>query len=83
VLLRVYLGWRCTAKLQLSLPVRSLPEPVLGRTPVLLGMTAVLGLGVDAWQVAEHDSITINLGRYQGLQSNPRNREIQHVAYPL
>jgi type VI secretion system protein ImpH len=83
VLLRVYLGWRCTAKLQLSLPVRSLPEPVLGRTPVLLGMTAVLGLGGDAWQVAEHDSITINLGRYQGLQSNPRNREIQHVAYPL
>lgn len=83
VLLRVYLGWRCTAKLQLSLPVRSLPEPVLGRTPVRLGMTAVLGLGSDAWQVAEHDTITINLGRYQGLSNNPRNREIQHVAYPL
>ncbi|VVO04145.1 type VI secretion system baseplate subunit TssG [Pseudomonas fluorescens] len=81
VLLRVYLGWRCTAKLQLSLPVTSLPEPVLGRAPILLGMTAVLGLGGDAWQVAEHDTITINLGRYQGLSNNPRDREIQHVAY--
>ncbi|MCY1395017.1 type VI secretion protein [compost metagenome] len=81
VLLRVYLGWRCTAKLQLLLPLRSLPEPVLGRVPVLLGMTGVLGLGGEAWQVAEHDTIWINLGRYQGLSNNPRNREIQHVAY--
>jgi type VI secretion system protein ImpH len=83
VLLRVYLGWRCTAKLQLSLPVRSLPEPILGRSPVLLGMTAVLGFGCDGWQVADHDIITINLGRYQGLFNNPLNREVQHVAYRL
>ena len=81
VLLRVYLGWRCTAKLQLSLPVRSLPAPVLGQAPIRLGMTGVLGLGCDAWQVAEHDTLTINLGRYQGLSINPHNREIQHVAY--
>ncbi|WP_095163063.1 type VI secretion system baseplate subunit TssG [Pseudomonas sp. Irchel 3F5] len=74
VLLRVYLGWRCTAKLQLSLPVRHLPAPVLGVTPSKLGMTAVLG-------VAEQDIITINLGRYQGLQINPQHRETQHVAY--
>lgn len=81
VLLRVYLGWRCTAKLQLSLPVRSLPVPVLGHAPVRLGMTAVLGLGGDAWRVVEGDTLTINLGRYQGLSINPRNRETQHVAY--
>ena len=81
VLLRVYLGWRCTAKLQLSLPVRSLPAPVLGQAPIRLGMTGVLGLGSDAWQVAEHDTLTINLGRYQGLSINPHNRETQHVAY--
>ena len=74
VLLRVYLGWRCTAKLQLSLPVRHLPAPVLGVTPSKLGMTAVLG-------VAEQDIITINLGRYQGLQINPQHRETHHVAY--
>ncbi|MHC8314068.1 type VI secretion system baseplate subunit TssG [Pseudomonas sp. LB3P31] len=77
VLLRVYLGWRCTAKLQLSLPVRSLPQPVLGSDPVLLGMTAALGLE----QYAVNESITINLGRYQGLAENPQDREIQHVAY--
>ena len=81
VLLRVYLGWRCTAKLQLSLPVRSLPQPVLGRAPLLLGMTGMLGSECDAGQCAEHDSITINLGRYQGLSKNPQNREVQHVAY--
>ncbi|RFD25972.1 type VI secretion protein [Pseudomonas sp. GL93] len=81
VLLRVYLGWRCTAKLQLSLPVRSLPKPVLGGPPVLLGMTGVLGLGGTAWQVGADDTITINLGRYQGLQGNPQFREAQHVAY--
>ena len=83
VLLRVYLGWRCTAKLQLSLPVHSLPVPVLGHAPIRLGMTGVLGLGSDAWQVAEHDTLTINLGRYQGLSINPHNRETQHVAYPF
>ncbi|MHA6575278.1 type VI secretion system baseplate subunit TssG [Pseudomonas yamanorum] len=81
VLLRVYLGWRCTAKLQLSLPIHSLPKPILGGAPVLLGMTGVLGLGSDAWQVAEHQTITINLGRYQGLHSNPKFREAQHVTY--
>ena len=81
VLLRVYLGWRCTAKLQLSLPVRSLPQPVLGRVPILLGMTGMLGSGCDTCQGSEHDTITINLGRYQGLSKNTRNREIQHVAY--
>jgi type VI secretion system protein ImpH len=67
VLLRVYLGWRCTARLQLSLPVSSLPEPRLGQAPVMLGMTAVLGLG-DSRQGEVNETITINLGRYQGLQ---------------
>ena len=81
VLLRVYLGWRCTAKLQLTVPLRSLPKAVLGHAPMRLGMTAVLGLGGDAWQAAEHQRLTINLGRYQGLSTNPCNRETQHVAY--
>ncbi|GKS08171.1 type VI secretion system baseplate subunit TssG [Pseudomonas syringae pv. theae] len=81
VLLRVYLGWRCTAKLQLSLPIHSLPKSLLGGPPVLLGMTGVLGLGSETWQVGKHEVITINLGRYQGLHSNPHSREVQHVAY--
>ena len=81
VLLRVYLGWRCTAKLQLSLPRRNLPKPLLGGPPVLLGMTSVLELAGATSQAAAIDTITINLGRYQGLHSNPANREIEHVAY--
>lgn len=79
VLLRVYLGWRCTAIVQLSLPLRSLPKPVLGGAPVMLGMTGVLGS--EARPVEAHEIITINLGRYQGLHSNPQYREAQHVAY--
>jgi type VI secretion system protein ImpH len=79
VLLRVYLGWRCTAKLQLCLPVRSLPLPVLGQAPIRLGMTGVLGPGSDAWQAP--DTVTLNLGRYQGLSINPYNRESPYVAY--
>ncbi|WP_207885632.1 type VI secretion system baseplate subunit TssG [Pseudomonas sp. 30_B] len=77
VLLRVYLGWRCTAKLQLTLPVKCLPKPVLGGAPVLLGLTGVLGLDPDAGQ----SCITVNLGHYQGLSENMKHREIQHVAY--
>ncbi|WP_152223645.1 type VI secretion system baseplate subunit TssG [Pseudomonas sp. SCB32] len=77
VLLRVYLGWRCTAKLQLTLPVKCLAQPVLGGAPVLLGLTGVLGLDADAGQ----SCITVNLGRYQGLSENMKHRETQHVAY--
>lgn len=31
--------------------------------------------------MAQEDTITINLGRYRGLQLNPCRREVQHVAY--
>jgi type VI secretion system protein ImpH len=83
VLLRVYLGWRCTAKLRLSLPVDSLPSPALGRSNVLLGMTAVLGLGSEAMRINGCDTLTINIGRYQGLHSNPQYGEKEHVEYPF
>lgn len=79
VLLRVYLGWRCSARLQLSLPVRCLPAPVLGGVPVQLGMTAVLGLGCDAGAPDEQAIITINLGHYQGLPDNTLIRSTNHV----
>jgi len=80
VLLRVYLGWRCTAKLQLSLPVCTLPPPRLGQSPAQLGLTAVLGLGNDAWPMAEDDIITINLGRYDGLTISSWNEEVPYVT---
>ncbi|MDH4653359.1 MULTISPECIES: type VI secretion system baseplate subunit TssG [unclassified Pseudomonas] len=80
VLLRVYLGWRCSALLELSLPTHCLPVPLLGEAPVLLGMTGVLGLG-GGGKKAGPGNVTIKLGRYQGLQNNPHEREVQHVAY--
>ncbi len=76
VLLRVYLGWRCCATLQLSAPLNCLPEPVLGKTPLRLGMTARLDSGADS-----EARITVSLGRYQGLHGNPLKRESTHVAY--
>ncbi|MGN8258497.1 type VI secretion system baseplate subunit TssG [Pseudomonas sp. SMSB3] len=81
VLLEVYLGWRCTALLQLSIPHQMVPAPVLGRTRSMLGMTAVLKRGESVLASAQDDTITINLGRYQGLHLNPRRKEVQHVAY--
>lgn len=79
-LLRVYLGWRCTARLALRLPEHCLPHPVLGRAPVLLGMTGLLGLG-GGRPLAGSGTVTISLGRYRGLENNPEERETQHVAY--
>ncbi|PWU29039.1 type VI secretion system baseplate subunit TssG [Pseudomonas sp. RW407] len=80
VLLRVYLGWRCNAKLQLTLPLKCLPRPVLGAAPVLLGLTGVLGLDAGP-EDAGQPCMTVNLGRYQGLAENPKTREVRNVAY--
>ena len=74
VLLRVYLGWRCTARLCLTLTPPLLPPPLLGGAGVLLGMTCVLGSVNPA-------PVTINLGRYHGLPPNPHHRTTEHVAY--
>lgn len=79
VLLRVYLGWRSTARLQLSVPLSSLPSPVLGQRPLLLGRTAVLASSNPA--LPSNRLITINLGLYEGLEHDPLAGESQHVAY--
>ncbi|MBD9677922.1 type VI secretion system baseplate subunit TssG [Pseudomonas sp. PDM18] len=81
VLLRVYLGWRCTARLQLSLPLGCLPAPSLGSPAVLLGMTAVPGLDERRRQMAGNQCVTVNLGRCQGLSENTMSRETRDVAY--
>ncbi len=77
VLLRVYLGWRCNVKLQLVLPPDSLPRALLGEAPLKLGMTAAMPVS------PRHapSTLTIELGRYQGLRPNPDNREAEHVEY--
>ena len=79
VLLQVYLGWRCTARLRLSLPIDCLPVSALSGRGVLLGMTA--GLALKGRAAGRTDTITIHLGRYQGFQVNPKEREPAHVDY--
>ena len=82
VLLRVYLGWRCNARLQLQLATQHLPAPVLGDPQALLGLTAVLGVGISPPPKGLPSTIRINIGRYQGLTlSNDNNREIKYVNY--
>ncbi len=80
-LLRVYLGWRCSACLQLTLPTCRLPMPVLGEKKVLLGLTGVLGLGAAMPSPAIPAAITVSLGRYQGLRPNTVKKEFQDVRF--
>ncbi|MFC0224919.1 type VI secretion system baseplate subunit TssG [Serratia aquatilis] len=67
VLLRVYLGWRYTAQIQLTVPIRLLPVPMLGDTPIRLGLTAVLGLDDDVPADDLPDHFTMELGHYRGM----------------
>lgn len=83
VLLRVYLGWRYQARLQLTLPVSLLPPVQLGKQRVQVSRTGVLRASFAA-PVA--GTVTVSLGRYQGLipTSSTRNREsVTHVSYTL
>lgn len=83
VLLRVYLGWRCHARLQLTLPVSLLPAAQLGKQRVQIGLTGILRASGSA---PDTGTVTVKLGRYQGLMpgSTRWDRErITHVHYPL
>lgn len=80
VLLRVYLGWRYSAKLQLSLCIDDLPRPILGQAPIRLGMTGVLPRCAAQRGRGHEDMVTINLGRYQGLPDNPNARSLHHES---
>ncbi|HDP0319463.1 TPA: type VI secretion system baseplate subunit TssG [Salmonella enterica subsp. enterica serovar Concord] len=68
VLMRVYLGYRSDARLRLTVPVRLLPEPRPGKgRRILLGRTGLLGL--KAGKLSNNrESLTVSLGRYEGLQ---------------
>lgn len=82
VLLRVYLGWRCQVRLQLTLPKSLLPAAQLGKQRVQIGRTGILrGSG----SAPSAGTVTVKLGRYQGLMptSSISDRgSITHVCYP-
>lgn len=72
VLLRVYLGYRSDVRLRLTVPVRLLPEPRLGKgRPVHLGRTGLLGLKAGKLSNGR-ESLTVSLGCYEGLKCAAR-----------
>ncbi|KAA1183154.1 type VI secretion system baseplate subunit TssG [Photorhabdus heterorhabditis] len=79
VLLRVYLGWRCSVRLHLTLPKGILPPAQLGKQRVRLGRTGVLGLKPGTQAVS--GMVTINLGNYQGLLPSYQYREVENGSY--
>lgn len=79
VLLRVYLGWRCSVRLQLTLPKWVLPSAQLGKQRVRLGRTGVLGLKLGSQTVS--GMVKINLGHYQGLLPSYQYREAENGSY--
>ncbi|EMH4161414.1 type VI secretion system baseplate subunit TssG [Pluralibacter gergoviae] len=71
VLIRVYLGYRSDARLRLTVPVRLLPEPRLGKHGrIQLGRTGLLGLKGGKLS-SNRESLTVSLGCYEGLPSSP------------
>ncbi|WP_333602434.1 type VI secretion system baseplate subunit TssG [Atlantibacter hermannii] len=68
VLMRVYLGYRSDARLRLTVPVRLLPEPRLGKgRRIQLGRTGLLGLK-EGKLSNNRKNLTVSLGFYEGLQ---------------
>jgi len=66
--MRVYLGYRSDARLRLTVPVRLLPEPRLGKGQrIQLGRTGLLGLK-DGKLSNNRKNLTVSLGCYEGLQ---------------
>lgn len=68
VLMRVYLGYRSDVRLRLTVPVRLLPDPRLGKgRRIQLGRTGLLGLK-DGKLSNDRETLTASLGCYEGLQ---------------
>ncbi|WP_368919071.1 type VI secretion system baseplate subunit TssG [Citrobacter sp. RHB21-C01] len=80
-LLRVYLGWRYKARIQLTIPTQLLPAPVLGETPFMLGMTGVLGMEGDDVPPDLPATFTTELGGYSGMPPATLQQGNQRVAY--
>ncbi|PNF10785.1 type VI secretion system baseplate subunit TssG [Enterobacter cancerogenus] len=81
VLLRVYLGWRYKARIQLSVPTPLLPAPVLGETPFILGMSGVLGMEGETVPPDLPDIFTFDLGGYCGMPPATLQKGNLRVAY--
>ncbi|EKN6004474.1 TPA: type VI secretion system baseplate subunit TssG [Yersinia enterocolitica] len=81
VLLRVYLGWRYRACIQLTVATRLLPALVLDETPVRLGLTGVLGLDDATLSDDIPEYYTVELGHYSGLTPQKHQEGNRRVSY--
>lgn len=80
-MLRVYLGWRYTARLRLTLPTPLLAVPPLGEGPLWLGMTGVLGAEQQPPDPALPAEFTTDIGRYAGMDSATPSQGNRRVNY--
>lgn len=83
VLLRVYLGWRYKALIQLTVPTQLLPAPVLGETSFLLGLTGVLGMEGDEVPPDLPATFTIEAGCYRGMPPAVTLQGDRRVTYSV
>jgi len=83
ILLRIYLGWRYKALIQLTVPTQLLPAPVLGETPFALGMSGVLGMEGDDLPPDLPATFTIEAGCYCGMSPAATPQGTRRVAYSV
>ncbi|EEC0295744.1 type VI secretion system baseplate subunit TssG [Salmonella enterica subsp. enterica] len=81
VLLRVYLGWRYRARIELTVPTRLLPVPVLGDAPLRPGLNCVCGLGDGPQTQDMPEWFTVEPGYYRGLAPATSYKDMQRVHY--
>jgi len=81
VLLRVYLGWRYKACIQLTVPTCVLPAPILEDNPFRLGLTGVLGLDNEELAADMPAQFTVELGLYRGLTPATHQEGNRRVNY--
>ncbi|MBI6183692.1 type VI secretion system baseplate subunit TssG, partial [Serratia proteamaculans] len=81
VMLRVYLGWRFKAKIQLTVSTRLLTAPPLGDGPFWLGMNGVLGAEGDVFPDDIPQTFTTELGYYHGMKPTTPQQGNRRVTY--
>lgn len=81
VMLRVYLGWRFTARIQLTLRTEMLYVPLLDESPWWLGMNGVLGVHKNTVDEDVPETYTIELGNYTGMEIANKTQGNRRVIY--
>ncbi|CAI2456050.1 type VI secretion system baseplate subunit TssG [Serratia liquefaciens] len=81
VMLRVYLGWRFKAKIQLTVSTRLLAAPPLGEGTLWLGMNGVLGAEGETLPDDIPPTFTTDLGYYRGLPPATPQQGNRRVTY--